>query len=83
MEVKVDRKFFHVAGDKNLAACIKDNEKDGFRLNSVIWTGNLDAKIPGQVLTAKGEDARSGIIHLYLVLFLREVPVEAGPKIVN
>ena len=83
MEVKVDRKIFHVAGDKNLAECIQANEVDGFKLDRIIWTGNLDAKVPGQILTPKGEDVKTGLVHLYLILFIREVPIEAGPKIVN
>lgn len=91
MKVKRTRKIFHVAGDKNLSECINANEDDNFKLDRIIWTGNLDAKAPGQVLTAKGEDVRKGLIHLYLVIFISEVPIERqgevpsarGPKILN
>ena len=83
MEIKIDRKIFHIAGDRNLAECIKANESDGFRLDRIIWTGNLEAKAPGQILTPQGEDMKTGLIHLYLVIFLREVPEPASPKLIN
>lgn len=83
MKVERSRKIFHLAGDKNLAECIQANEDEEFRLDQVIWTGNLDAKVPGQILTPKGEEAKTGLIHLYLVIFLKEAPVESGPSLVN
>jgi len=81
--VQIERKFFIVKGPHELAMCIKENETDGFNLSHLIWSGNIEvSNAPGQVLTAKGDKTRHGIIHLYLVMFVREKEIPVA-KVVN
>lgn len=73
-----DYKVYHVKGDDQLAHCLSHEEIDGYELFEIIWTGNLQANMPS-IVAPGGEPTKLGIIHLYLVVFVRlQEKVETG-----
>ncbi len=65
-----DYKIYHIQGDDQLAHCLSHEEKDGYELLEIIWTGNLQASTPGLV-SPSGSPSKVGLIHLYLIVFVR------------
>ena len=77
-----DYKVFHVKGDSQLIECMKNETVDGFEIEHVVWTGNIEAKVP-QLVTPSGQDTKTGFIHLYLIILSRphvELKDFKGPR---
>ena len=68
-------KIFHVKSDDQLAHCLNNEEVDGYKLMEIIWTGNLQAQAPS-LLSAGGDPTKIGLIHLYLIVFIRETSTD-------
>lgn len=80
--VKIDRKLFTIKGINDLAQCLKHEEQDGFELDRVIWIGNLEVpNVPGQILTDKGQQTKTGLVHLFLVMFVRKTPLQGPARV--
>lgn len=66
-----DYKIFHISGDDQLAHCLTHEEKDGYELLEIIWTGNIQASTTAGIVSPTGSPSKLGLIHLYLIVFVR------------
>lgn len=66
-----DYKIFHCQGDNQLQRCLAGEEKDGYELDQIIWTGNVTPNQPVGLIDQTGKQTKIGLIHLYLVIFSR------------
>ena len=80
-----DYKIFNCKGKDHLAQCLMNEEKDGYELMDILWTGNIQPTGPPPgLIDGLGQQTSIAVIHLMIVIFVRpRVPDDTMDKMMG